>query len=216
MWVSVIIKGLIIGFVAAAPPGPSGVLVISRTLDKGRRYGYLTGLGISLSDMVYIICSIVGLSFLIDLVYRPGTSLYCHLIGSALLIVFGIVSRSSKKNPLDKPRMPKEEKPSLSYAYFSGFLVAIVNPMVIFIYMALFAYLRLPLSEMTGALQVCGFLAVVAGDFLWWTFISRLVGRAKRHFDINVIIMVKRILGDVLIASGVVWLAYTLINHWIC
>ena len=45
-----ILKGMAIGFLAAAPTGPSGVLVIQRTLNKGRWKGFLTGLGVSVSD----------------------------------------------------------------------------------------------------------------------------------------------------------------------
>ena len=85
-WLAIILKGLLIGFIAAAPTGPSGVLVISRTLDKGRTYGWMTGLGVALSDTIYILCSSIGLSFLVDLINNPSTSSTCCLIGCALLL----------------------------------------------------------------------------------------------------------------------------------
>ena len=49
----VIIKGVIIGIVASAPMGPVGVLCIQRTLNKGRAYGLVTGVGAAFSDILY-------------------------------------------------------------------------------------------------------------------------------------------------------------------
>ena len=40
-----IFKGLLIGIIASAPMGPVGILCIQRTLNKGRWYGFITGIG---------------------------------------------------------------------------------------------------------------------------------------------------------------------------
>ena len=48
-----LVKGLIVGVVVSAPLGPVGVLCIQRTLNKGRWYGFVTGLGAALSDIGY-------------------------------------------------------------------------------------------------------------------------------------------------------------------
>ena len=61
----IVLKGMAIGFLAAAPTGPSGVLVIQRTLNKGRWKGFLTGLGVSISDAVYIMITMMCLSLVI-------------------------------------------------------------------------------------------------------------------------------------------------------
>ena len=55
-----IIKGAIIGIIASAGMGPVGVLCIQRTLNKGRWYGFVTGVGAAISDFIYAL--IVGLS----------------------------------------------------------------------------------------------------------------------------------------------------------
>lgn len=51
----ILLKGFIIGVVVSAPLGPVGVLCIQRTLNKGRWYGFMTGLGASVSDIAYCI-----------------------------------------------------------------------------------------------------------------------------------------------------------------
>ncbi len=206
----VILKGLAVGFLAAAPTGPSGVLVIERTLDKGRSYGLLTGFGISTSDIVYIICSSIGLSFLIDVINNQEASRVCCIIGCALLFAFGIFT--VRNNPLKKLRTPQKKAPSLPYAYFSGFLVAIVNPMVIVIYISLFAYFHIALSELCGGIKAIGYISVACGDVLWWLFITFLIDKLRNRFDLRGIWVINRILGSLLIAAAVVWLVLTLVK----
>lgn len=207
----IILKGLAVGFFAAAPTGPSGVLVIGRTLDKGHLYGFVTGLGISLSDTVYIVCSSLGLSFLLDLIEDKSMSVWFSLAGCILLLVFGIVT--FQNNPLNKLRTPQVKRPSLAYAWSSGFAVAIVNPMVIAIYLGLFAYLGLSLSDLNGSEKIVGYLSVVCGDVLWWLFLSTLINKVRNKFDLKGIWVINRILGSVLVIAALVWLVYVFVNR---
>ena len=63
-----IIKGLLIGVVASAPMGPVGVLCIQRTLNKGRWYGFVTGIGAAFSDIIYALITGFGMSFVVDFI----------------------------------------------------------------------------------------------------------------------------------------------------
>ena len=45
-----IVWGAVIGVLVSAPMGPTGILVIQRTLNKGRLPGLLTGLGAYAQD----------------------------------------------------------------------------------------------------------------------------------------------------------------------
>ena len=67
-----LVKGLIIGVVVSAPLGPVGVLCIQRTLNKGRWYGLITGVGAAVSDIIYAALSILGMSFVIDIIENPS------------------------------------------------------------------------------------------------------------------------------------------------
>ena len=208
--ISIILKGLAIGFLAAAPTGPSGVLVIERTLDKGRRYGFLTGLGISLSDTVYILCSCLGLSFLMNLINDSNTSRLCSIIGCMLLLAFGIYIIGN--NPLKKLRSPQKTGKTGAFAYLSGFLVAIVNPMVIVIYISLMAYFNLAVSGSGGCVMAVGLISLIVGDIAWWAFISYLIDKIRNRFDLRGIWVINRILGGILIAASFVWLVFILVK----
>lgn len=206
---SIILKGLLIGFLAAAPTGPSGILVIESTLNRGRRHGLLTGLGVSTSDAIYIVCSSIGISFIMDFVSNPETSFLCSIVGSVLLFVFGLFT--IRNNPLAKRRSPGQDSHS-ARAYLSGFMVAVVNPTVVFIYISLFAYFCLALSELTGLVKVAGYLSVFAGDVLWWLFITRFINRLRNRFDLKGIWVINRILGSILMAAALIWLVVSLVK----
>ena len=50
---SLLWKGIVIGIIVSAPLGPVGVLCIQRTLNKGRWYGFVTGIGAAVSVIFY-------------------------------------------------------------------------------------------------------------------------------------------------------------------
>lgn len=81
----ILVKGFIIGVVVSAPLGPVGVLCIQRTLNKGRWYGFVTGLGASLSDIAYALLTGYGMSFVFD--YINKNIFYLQLLGSVMLLL---------------------------------------------------------------------------------------------------------------------------------
>ena len=84
-----LVKGLIVGVVVSAPLGPVGVLCIQRTLNKGRWYGFVTGLGAALSDIGYALITGYGMSFMDDFLAKNQVLL--QIIGSIMLFFFGII-----------------------------------------------------------------------------------------------------------------------------
>ena len=86
----ILVKGFIIGVVVSAPLGPVGVLCIQRTLNKGRWYGFVTGLGASLSDIAYALLTGYGMSFVFD--YINKNIFYLQLLGSIMLLLFGTIA----------------------------------------------------------------------------------------------------------------------------
>ena len=84
-----IVKGFIIGIVVSAPMGPTGVLCVQRTMNKGREYGLATGLGASLSDVIYALITGYGMSFVMDLVNNSQNRFFLQIAGSIMLLAFG-------------------------------------------------------------------------------------------------------------------------------
>lgn len=209
-FIEVILKGFVIGLLAAAPTGPSGVLCIQRTLNKGRLKGFMSGLGVTISDTLYILCTSLGLSLVMGFLQEKQTFLIVKLVGCVLLLIFGI--HTIRNNPLAKQKRTGHDKDSLISYTASGFLVAIANPLVVFIYLGMFAYFSFPISEFEGFQKMLAFASVIGGDLCWWLFLSFLINKLRHRFDLRGIWMINRILGCVLIAAAVVWFVYTIVT----
>lgn len=205
-----ILKGMAIGFLAAAPTGPSGVLVIQRTLNKGRWKGFLTGLGVSISDAFYILLTMMCLSLILGYLENPTVATVVKLAGCGLLLVFGITT--VRNNPLAASKEVKVKKDSLWQIMVTGFAVAIVNPLVVFFYMGLFAFFSLPVDDFSTGLKMQTYLFVILGDFCWWLTLSSLINRLRNRFDLRGLWMINRILGSILIVAALAWCTTILLN----
>ena len=206
----IILKGMAIGFLAAAPTGPSGVLVIQRTLNKGRWKGFLTGLGVSVSDAFYIMVTMMCLSLVLGSLENPAIATTVKLAGCALLLVFGITT--VRNNPLAASKEVKVKKDSIWQIMITGFLVAIVNPLVVFFYMGLFAFFSLPVDDFTTAVKMQTYLFVLLGDVCWWLTLSTLINKLRNRFDLRGLWMINRVLGTILIVAAVAWCTTILIK----
>jgi len=205
-----LLKGMAIGFLAAAPTGPSGVLVIQRTLNKGRWKGFLTGLGVSVSDAVYIFITMMCLSLVLGYLENPTIATVVKLCGCVLLLVFGITT--VRNNPLAASKEIKVKKDSVWQLMLTGFGVAIVNPLVVFFYMGLFAFFSLPVDDFTTGLKMKTYLFTLLGDCCWWFTLSTLINKLRNRFDLRGLWMINRILGTILIVAAIGWCTMILIN----
>ena len=132
-----IIKGLLIGVVASAPMGPVGVLCIQRTLNKGRWYGFVTGIGAAFSDIIYALITGFGMSFVVDFIENKDNMFYLQMAGSIMLFFFGWYTY--RCNPAKSIRPTSPRKGTLIHNMVTGFLVTFSNPLIIFLFVALFA-----------------------------------------------------------------------------
>src|SRR3712207_234616 len=88
--IDLILKGLLIGIIASAPMGPVGILCVHRTLNKGRWYGFATGIGATISDVFYALLAAFGMGFIMDFIEDPTYNFILQIVGSVVLLGFGI------------------------------------------------------------------------------------------------------------------------------
>ena len=81
---NLILKGILIGIIASAPMGPVGVLCIQRTLNKGRWYGFVTGIGAAVSDLIYAMITGLGMTLIMDLVTNGQNRCFLPIMGSII------------------------------------------------------------------------------------------------------------------------------------
>ena len=203
-----VIKGMIVGVIVSAPMGPVGVLCIQRTLNKGRWYGFVTGLGAALSDIIYALITGYGMSFVVDFIENPRNMFYLQLLGSVMLFIFGIYTFRS--NPVQSIRPVSANKGTLVHNFVTAFFVTFSNPLIIFLFIGLFARFSFVLSDVQLYEQSVGYIAIVAGALLWWFLITYLVDKLRTRFDIRGIWMLNRIIGTVVMVVSLVSAVLTL------
>lgn len=206
--VNIILQGLCIGVVVSAPMGPVGVLCVQRTLNKGRWFGFVTGLGAAISDIIYALITATGISYVLDLIEEGQNMFYLQVLGSIMLFLFGTYTFCS--NPVKKLRPHNPQKGTLVHNGFTAFLVTLSNPLIIFLFLGLFA--RFPFMESCnpGWMVLVGFLCIAAGAMAWWFGLTYSIDKVRNRFDERGIWMINRIIGAVVMAVSVISLLLTI------
>ncbi|MBO5083295.1 MAG: LysE family translocator [Bacteroidaceae bacterium] len=214
--VEIMLKGIIIGIIVSAPMGPVGVMCIRRTLNKGRWHGFMTGIGASVSDLVYATITALGMSFVFDFINNAHNMFVLQVVGSILLFFFGLHTfrtnpHSYRANPMDKLGSYPVTKSKLAYNFATGFALAISNPLVILMFVALFARMSFVLPELDFVERVAGYASIWMGAVVWWFAITWLVGKLGSRFDVRGIWLLNRVIGSAVMIFGILGIAYTLI-----
>ena len=206
----IVFKGLMIGIIASAPMGPVGVLCVQRTLNKGRWYGFVTGCGAALSDIIYAGITGLGMGMVVELVSNDTNRFYLQIAGSLMLLAFGVFTY--RTDPTKKMRKPGQNKGTLTHNGITAFLVTLSNPLIIFLFMALYAQFSFGLQLDKPIELVAGFISIVGGALLWWWGLTWLVDVIRLKFDNNGIRIINRIIGALVILGSLIVLMTTLFS----
>jgi threonine/homoserine/homoserine lactone efflux protein len=168
---SVLLRGVAIGFGIAAPVGPIGILCIRRTLADGRAVGFAAGLGAATADALYGAVAAFGLT----LVSRAlvGQRAWLQAVGGLFLCYLGV--RIGLAAPAATSPAARRE-PGLLSAWATTFALTVTNPATILSFAAIFAGLGLGGAASgygPAALMVAG---VFLGSAFWWLLLSTGVG----------------------------------------
>jgi len=204
--VDLIFKGMLIGMIASAPMGPVGVLCVQRTLNKGRWFGFVTGIGAAASDIIYAGITGFGMSFVMNFVNDAQNKFYLQIVGSVVLLVFGIYTWRS--NPTKNIHHSGKQRGTLWYNTWTAFLVTFSNPLIIFLFMGLFAQFAFVIPDHPFEMVV-GFASIVGGALLWWFGLTWLVDKVRTIFDENGIKILNQIIGAIVIIFSLIFLLGT-------
>lgn len=203
------LKGILIGIIASAPMGPVGVLCVQRTLNKGRWYGFITGIGAAVSDIIYAVITGLGMSFIMDLITEPKTLFALKIMGSIMLLVFGIYCFRS--DPTKKVHVSNKGKGTLIHNGITAFFVTLSNPLIIFLFMATFAQFSFVIPNRPLFMSV-GYFCIVIGALLWWFGLSWIIDQIRWKFDTSGIILINKIIGSIVIVFSLIVLIGTIFN----
>lgn len=210
------LKGLIVGFLVAAPVGPVAVMCIHRTIAHGRMAGYICGLGATIADTIFGAMAALGLGFIASLIIAHQG--WIRIIGGAILVVMGLrlafsrhltpkaEAAEAREEEADHTAQPTQGIDAHMGNFASAFAVMITNPITLISFAAIFAAINI---AHIGEKTVWG-LALIAGVFmggaLWWTILVLLSSLFRNRIDEPGIIWVNRGSGALIFIFGIILL----------
>lgn len=203
-------KGIAIGILVSAPMGPIGMLCIQRTLNKGRWHGFVTGLGAALSDIIYAALTCLGMGVVVNFVEANQAPL--QAFGSLVLGIFGYYIFSS--NPVKSIKKQREKKLSFTQDFITAFLLTFSNVLIVLLYIGLFARLGFVSTGYSVAQLLLGIGLIGVGAVLWWLFITYLVAKLKKWFNVRGIWLLNRIVGSIIILLAVFGILSLVLNSY--
>lgn len=206
-----IIKGLIIGIIASAPMGPVGILCIRRTMQKGRIYGLVTGLGAAVSDIFYALITGAGMAFAINFVEDKQNIFFLKLAGSILLFVFGVYMFRTQPKPAPESTATTKGNGTLFNNFITGFFLTVSNPLIIFVFLATFNMLTFVIPNHWLA-QTLGYLSIIGGAMLWWSGLTWVIAHMSDSMGSNFAVTLNRIIGSIVLVVSILYAANTLFN----
>ncbi|MDE6240070.1 MAG: LysE family translocator [Muribaculaceae bacterium] len=189
--------------------GPIGMLIIQRTLSKGRWPAFFTGIGAALSDLLYCLLAGFGLSFITDIIERHQFAL--QVFGSVVLAAFGLYL--FRKNPTRSLKAAQVDGRSYWSDFISGFFLTVSNPLILFFIIGLFARFNFILPEFEIFHYVWAYLTIFGGALIWWYFVTFLVSKLRSRFNVRSLWLVNRIVGSILIAMAVIGVLLAIKDH---
>lgn len=209
--------GLVFGLLVSAPMGPTGILVIQRTLNKGWLPGFLTGLGAVLSDLFYAVLSTFAVSFVVN--WIENFQIVLLFAAGILIAAYGIFlwrsnpasSLNSKDTP--SPKMPIEVRnvhklPGwnvLKY-FFSGFGLTVSNPAIVFFFLMLFSrvgFIFVAAEDVWFGFYLIFFVSIAGGAVCWWLLITWLINKIRNHFKVRTLKIINRVIAIIMFVIAI-------------
>ncbi|GAC1430337.1 MAG: LysE family transporter [Ktedonobacteraceae bacterium] len=194
---SFFLRGLLIGLSIAAAVGPMSVLCIQRTLQKGQRYGLVSGLGIATADAAYGCIAAFGLTLIAT--FLVSQQFWIRLLGGLFLVYLGIRTLLSK--PAERAATAKAS--GFMSAYISTLLLTLTNPTTILSFVAIFAGIGVGGANKSYTSAIAVVLGVFSGSVLWWCFLTSVVNFLRARFTPVWLLWMNRVSGSVIVLFGI-------------
>jgi len=206
-YLSLALKGTLLGFSIAAPVGPIGALCIQQTLQNGLLVGLACGLGAAFADAFYGSIAGLGLHIIQDFLIAQKNIL--GLTGGIFLCYLGVRTYFSPTHSLISTSTPSI---GLGIAFITTFFLTLTNPMTILSFIAILA------NFILGSQNIAASLIFITGVFLgscfWWLLLCSSINFFRGFIKPTILASLNKISGIIIVAFGVQSLATLAISYF--
>jgi len=210
--IQLVLAGLGIGVLMAAPIGPVNVLVIQRAVSRGFWGGLAAGLGAVLGDGVLAAIGAFSVAAISDVMIAYGDTI--QFVGGLLLIGFGLALL------LSRPVMmtPAHERSHLlehTGIIPQTFVLTVTNPGAVLGMAAMIGGLGSLIGGLNTNLEALILVAaVMGGSLLWWLGLSELIATIRHKLTESRLSVINRVAGFILFAFGAALIVEGLVRYF--
>lgn len=201
------LKGFLVGVCASAPVGPIAILVVQKSLSKGHKAGFVSGLGASVVDTLYAFIAIFALAFAQKFIDDHKTLIL--IVGGVVLAIVGVSMAFS--DPFRKMKADGESSASPK-DFGQAVAMGLSNPMAIFVMFTLFAFFGLADDAPQNWSIAPILISVSLGSVIYWFTMSWLLSRFHNRFRMRTILWISRITGAIIVIIGIALFGQGLFN----
>ena len=123
-----------------------------------------------------------------------------------MLFIFGVYMY--KTAPRNSMHQSSGGKGTLFHNFTTAFLITLSNPLIIFLFIALFNMLTFVIPGNWFG-QCIGYLSIVAGAMLWWLGLTYVINKMRNSFGVKGIQRLNRTIGCIVFAASIIYAIMT-------
>jgi len=191
------LNGLLFGLIFVFSLGPAFFSLVQTSVQKGFTRALLLAIGISLSDIVFVILSLMGITSWME---SDRFKIILSIVGAIVLISYGIYSWFKKPKIYSNEGENKQDVKNIKYIV-KGFLLNGFNPFILVFWMGIIGIVSVNFEYNTWQQQVffSGVLVTIFSTDLLKAFIAN---RLRSIVTPNSIMIMNRSVGVILILFG--------------
>ena len=193
---SLLLAGIAAGLLISVPLGPVGVLIIRKTLNKGRYAGYFGGAGAVIADTFFAIIAGFGVSFITNFI--DSYQMEIRIVGG--LILMGLAYRLFTSNLVEQIRQ-KGKHSTLWADFMHTYFLTLSNPLTIIVIGAIFA--AGGPGKDAGQSQILTLIGgVFAGAAGWWVLLVTTVNFFRKKIRLRTLWYLNKVTGILIFVFG--------------
>lgn len=201
--------GLLFGLVFIFSLGPGFFALIQTSVQKGFKRAIFLAVGISLSDLVYVILALMGVASLLE---NQRIRMWMAIGGTIILLAYGIYSWFKK--PKVYPNQV-EDQSDISYLKYiaKGFILNGFNPFIVVFWIGIISFVSVK-YEIDTLQQIFFFSGVLTTIFVTDILKAFISYRLRSAITPKSILILNRSVGVILILFGCQMIYFLVNNYW--
>jgi threonine/homoserine/homoserine lactone efflux protein len=208
--VSLIVFGILFGFISSTPLGPINLLVANHYLSHKKLAIVPFIFGIILADLLLAFVAFMGFQSLLE---GSKITAWVGAIGGVLVIVFGVLGIVAAFNKKDTS---KENEVTLAVSakkisgdFFKGMALCGLNPGLL-VYWVAIASLQQGMFEdlfeehitLGPLLVIILLIGITLGEILWFVFFIKILKYGAKKFSDKILFYLRTVISGILILLG--------------